>query len=151
MNTDRIRQAVHDAIKENPARLKGEAIAVRMGVATSTLYAWGEPDKATIPLERLVQLVLITGDIRPIVALSSVVGGYYIPRRSAVGVASGELASVRAVKEFSDVLQDYSMALLDGRVSVKENARIQKDGAEAMQAIAELLELARESAEGPRA
>lgn len=105
--TEQIRQAIHDAIHSNPAGLKGEVIAGMMGIDPSCLYRYGDLSGKPIPLERLLQFVLITQDLRPVMAICSAVGGAFTPlpnRRLPT-----EHAATKALKEFADVMRSSSL------------------------------------------
>lgn len=133
-----VRQAIRDAIHQNPAGLKAESIAARMRISVSILYGWGELGRSPVPLDRLVQFVLITGDFRPINALSRELGGVFIPCPHDDG-AGADAGAMRALKEFSDLMQESTQALLDGRISDAELARIRREGAEAQRELARFL------------
>ena len=138
MDTQRIRDAVKAAISANPRHLKGEAIALRMGISPSALYSWGEANGKQIPLDRLIQLVLVTGDFRPVIALAEVCGGTFIPR-GAEGGGDCREESIKIVQAFAVLLKDSSDAILDNATSHDELRRIQNDGARAMLATAQLI------------
>lgn len=142
-----VRQAIHDAIANNPAGLKGEAIAARMAVSISVLYRWGELSGKPIPLDRLKQFVLVTGDMRPITALCREVGGLFIPCPQDDGNGA-DAGAMRALKEFSDLMQESSSALMDGKVSQGELIRIRREGAEAQRELARFLNSIEERAAG---
>ena len=133
-----IREAVHDAVEDNPAKLKADRIAAILGVSRSEVYAWGEVDRKTIPLARLVQLVTLTRDYRPVSAVCRAVGGIFVALPAQSDFAA-EYELVAAIKEFSDVMQEVSAALSDGTITAAEIARVRKQGAEAQRALAQLL------------
>lgn len=136
--SERVRQAIHEAIESNPAGLKGEAIAARMRVSVSLLYGWGEIGRTAIPLDRLIQFSLITGDFRPVNAICREVGGLFVPCPQDDGNGA-DAGAMRALKEFSDLMQESSSALLDGKISAAELARIRREGAEAQRELARFL------------
>lgn len=133
-----IRDAVKAAISSNPQHLKGEAIAMRMGVSTSALYSWGDPAGKQIPIDRLIQLCLITGDPRPIAALANACG-YDITPRGADGSADCREESIHIVQTFAALLKDSSDAILDSEITPEELRKVQTDGSRAMLAIARLI------------
>lgn len=143
-----LRKAIHEAITDNPQHLKAEAVAARMGVNVSTLYRWGEPDGAPIPMERLVQLCLITQDSRPVAVLARATENALIPTGRGAKPRRLEDCNVRAIKEFADFVGKSSEAFLDGRVTASEFAWIEREGRQAMLAIACVIEAARAKAGG---
>lgn len=134
--TESIRRAVHDAIDHNPNRIKGAAIALRMGVSTTTVYRWGEDGQVDIPLNRLIQLVLVTGDTRPVSALCETLGGAFVPVPCR---ERGEKLDIKALKEFSEFLHARSAALNDGKITAAELGRIKKEGSDVIRVIAQAM------------
>ena len=135
---DSVREAVREVIDDNPAKLKADRIAAILGVSRSEVYAWGEVERKTIPLGRLVQLVSLTKDYRPVAAVCRAVGGIFVALPAQSDFAA-EYELVAAIKEFSDVMQEVSAALADGTITGAEIARVRKQGAEAQRALAQLL------------
>lgn len=137
--TTAVQAALGAAIKNNPAGLKGEGIAARMGIHHSVLYRWAEVGSSRhIPLDRLVQFTLISCDTRPLAALCSAAGGAFIPMPTE-GAEGSDRDLVRTIKEFSDLAQAVSAAKADGRVDEFELAKIRREGSECQRAIAKLL------------
>ena len=130
-------EALTAVIEHNARGLKASAIADRMGkgVSASILYAWCNGTKP-MPLDRLIQFVLITEDMRPIEALCRKVGGTYFPVRPSKHPVTRKL-SVKLIKEFSDVLQAAEQAVLDERWTRAELRKFRKEKAEFLQASAD--------------
>lgn len=139
---DDFKAALRAVFHSNPAHLKEAAIADRMGLARTFLYRYANiHDTAMIPVERLVQLVLISCDTRPIAALCRACGGDFIASKA---LSKGnEQAALKAVQEFSQLMGEYSSAILDGRIDAKELALLEKEANDAQQAIAALVQTAR--------
>lgn len=142
-----VQQALHDVLREHPMKVAGIAARMGDGVSASVLYGWANGSKA-IPLSRLIQFVLITGDHRPIAALCEELGGAFLPLPSRGPLT--DKAATRALKEFSDLMQEGSRAALDGRWTGAELARVEKEAAEAQRAIAQYVAWARDQAYGGR-
>jgi hypothetical protein len=140
-----IRAAIRDAISSNPLRLKGEAIALRMGVSTARLYGWGEHGQKDIPLWRLIQFVTITGALAPLAAVARMCSCVVMPIPGVAG-NENESAAVAVLKEFSDLMQEHAADMADGKISSAELARIEREGNEAMRAVVRLIEAARAKA-----
>jgi hypothetical protein len=146
---DPIRLAIYAATRENPARLSAKEIAAAMGegVHLSTIYGWGEPEKEGEPakrisLARLIQFTLITRDSRPLAAFCELAGHACLPLPRAAG-GGAEPASVKALAEFSDFMQENARAILDGKITRVEFARLEKEGREAQLAIADVINAAK--------
>lgn len=144
-----VRKAVHDTLAENQANLAPKAIASRMNVALSLLYSWGESGEygRDIPIERLVQFTLITEDGRALSELCAVAGYSAVPVPSFGRCSGAEPEAIKALHEFSEFMQENSRALLDGLISDTELAKIEKEGNEAMLAIAKVIEVSRRQRE----
>lgn len=142
---DGFKMAIKAVFHKNPAGLKEAAIADRMGMPRTFLYRYGDiHQEATIPVERLVQLCLIAEDTRPIAALCRAVGGDFIATKPLC--RSQEQAALRAVKEFSELMCEYSRDVLDGKITAKELRTLEAEAAQAQQAIAALVQAARAQA-----
>lgn len=148
---DPVRRALHESLRDNPARLSAKEIAAAMGegVHLSTLYGWseagedGEPAKK-ISLARLIQFTIITRDARPLAAFCELAGYACLPMPGAAAGAP-EPAALRAIKDFSEFMEANASALLDGEVTRDEFARLEKEGREAQMAIAAVLDSARQA------
>lgn len=151
MNLEPVRAAIHAAIADNPAGLKGESIASRMLLSKSTLYAYGESDsegdaRKSIPLERLIQFSLITEDGRALTALCAL-AGYACIRLPAKVAPGAELAALKALHEFSSFMTENSQALMDGLIEPEELERIERRADAAMYSIAQVVAIARRQRE----
>jgi len=140
-----LQQALHDVLRESPIKVSGIAARMGDGVSASTLYGWANGSKA-IPLGRLVQFILITGDHRPIAALCQELGGAFLPLPSKGGMS--DEVGTRTLKEFADLMQEGSRAALDGKWTPAEVARVEKEAAEAQRAIAHYVAWARRQSKG---
>lgn len=141
-----VRRAIHNAIVDNPAHLKGEAIASRMLISKSTLYAYGESDaegeaRKSISLERFVQFALVTEDGRPLTELCALAGYACIRMPSHVS-GTDEPAAIKALHDFSAFMETHAKALMDGRIEQSEVVQIKKRADAAMLAISQVVKLA---------
>lgn len=148
---DSFKTAFHQALSDNPQHLKVTAIEDRMGLPHKFLYRYGDLKQAAmINIERLVQFTWCCGDTRPMAALCRAVGGVFLPGKP---LEQGkEHLALKAVKEFSELMSEYSSDILDGKISAKELARLEREAMQAQLAIAGLVQAARDncskSAEG---
>ena len=134
--TESVRQAIQSALRENPSGLKAMDVARRMGINVSSLYRWGESADQDIPLARLVQLVLVTGDTRPVSAICRLVGGLFVTEKPACMTKETVTeATVKAIKEFSDLAQEVSGDIIDGSITEDELLRVRREAMHAQQAI----------------
>ena len=141
---DNLKLAIHQALSDNPQHLKATAIEDRMNLPHKFLYRYGDlKQSAMINLERLVQLTLISGDTRPMAALCRAVGGVFLHARP---LEQGkEMLALKAVKEFSELMSEYSKDVRDGKICAKELARLDREAMQAQLAIAGLLQAARDN------
>lgn len=134
----------HHSFDEQGRRLTVDAIAERMGVRASHMRKALSAYDETHPLNaaKVVALTHATGNLALVRYFAEACGCVLValPRVDPDNV--DVLAhSAKAIKEFSDVLQEASKALADGRVSRDEAAAFEKQAAEAQTAIAEFVQL----------
>lgn len=146
---ENVRIAIAAVLKEH----KAEDLAKKMGgLNKSTLYKWAETPTennphSDIPLARLIQLTLITNRIGPMQAVSEEAGGIFLPGRQLIrGEFKNEHAALRVFKETSDLIQEFTNAMLDGRITRDEMKRIRREGEHLALAAAHIVEHAREVA-----
>lgn len=119
-----------------------DALAARMGIASSTLRCMANPNDDTHawPLKRVQQLVALTGDVRPIAALASEAGGVFIPMPKAGGKPSEVMRDLAELaREFGDVPRETLDALADDRLTLKEFERIRDQVTELQASAATLM------------
>lgn len=125
------------------------AMAGRLGIAASTLYALLRGDEA-LTLERLSQILhfatqaKVVGWSQPLHALAHAHGGIFV-EVPVVGEDSDALtlAMLRAVQEFGDLAREAGADLADGEVSRRELHEIEREAYEAIAAITAFVELCR--------
>jgi len=136
-----LKLAIKQVVTESP--IKAEALAARMaaetghGLSWSQLYRWGDVNQEElIPLGRLVQLLLISGDTRPLDVLCDACGGVFVRTR----LAPGELDKVviKMLKETTDVLSKATEAMKDGKITRAELCDLRKEVMHAHDALAQL-------------
>lgn len=144
-----VRLAVKAVLDDNPNKLSAKEIAARMGtgVAISTIYSWGDAGQygADIPLERIVQFTLITGDARPMAALCGDAGFLIIPSSKMSKAIPSPLPSLKALKEFGEFMNADAQAMLDGGSDFSKLKRAEKEGYEALLAVAGVLAALRQA------
>lgn len=136
-----VKQSIKQVVKDSP--LKAEALAARMaaetghGLSWSQLYRWGDISQDDmIPLGRLVQLMLITSDTRPLDVLCDVCGGVFV--RTRLAPTSMDKVVVKMLKETTDVLREATTAMQDGKITRCELAELRKEVMHAHEALAQL-------------
>lgn len=143
--TPAVRLAVRDMLEDNAAAYSPKEIAARMDCSLSLLYSWQDLSEsgADIPLKRLVQLTLVTNDGRALAALAAEAGYCALPIPALGVVGEIEPESMSALHEFSEFMRENSKAFFDRLISKLELRRIEKEGYEAMLAIARVIAVAR--------
>lgn len=116
------------------------ALAQRMGMSQNTLAHKVSLTTATHHLSpsELVKLQAISGDARPLQAMAAQLGFVALPVLPEGGGSSLEDLT-RVVREFSEMLSAASETVADGRVSMNELQRVEREAGEAMLAIHTLL------------
>lgn len=140
-----VRLAVREIFDENPAGLSLKEIALRMDCSAALLYSWADLGEggADIPLKRLVQLTLITGDGRALAALGLATHYFVLPMPALGTVGELEPESIRALHEFSEFMRENARAVIARVMAAGDLRRIEKEGYEAMLAIARVIAVAR--------
>jgi hypothetical protein len=136
--------ALHDTVFRSS--LPAKALADLVGVSYSTLAQFADDaQEAQIPVRRLVSLVASADNLAVLDHLEALAG------RVAFRVPTGlHLASTgEAIRQFGEWVSAHSEALRDGTVSQEELVTIEREGHEAIAAIAAALEHARDRTQPP--
>lgn len=121
----------HEVMREILKHTSAKQIAADMGLSLSLIYKWAEPPEdnsgsgASSPLDRVGQLIRITGDARIAQWVCERAGGFYIrnPHNLAPG---GQLIPVTndIVQEFADMLATIAQSSADSVITKEESKRI---------------------------
>jgi len=144
MNT--LREHIYDTIHRNRKPLKQIAEDVDMSVNTVT--KWGLPDQEEsdtgsgwkMPVKKLTALTLSTNDYQILDHIEHQVGRVAIrlPKPNASHPQIYRL-TLKAVKEFGDLMSQVDTSLADNRLNDAERERVIHEGQHALQAIVNLL------------
>jgi hypothetical protein len=101
----------HELLKEVLKKTSAKQIAAEMSLSLSLIYKWAEPpvdgtgSGANNPLDRIEQLVRITGDGRIAQWICELAGGFYIANPKVKPDAQQLIPSTNSiVQEFADML-----------------------------------------------
>ena len=121
----------HEVIREVLKGTSAKQIAADMGLSLSLVYKWAEPPAddsgsgASSPLDRVGQLIRISGDPRIAQWVCEQAGGFYIrnPQNFPPG---GPLIPVTndIVQEFADMLATIAMSAADNTITKAEAKKI---------------------------
>lgn len=130
----------HEVIKQAISNDSVKTIAARMGLSTSLVYKWCEepsldedPDQsgARNPLDRVAELHRLTGDSAIVSWICEHANGFFVENPKNIRpdeVVSSILISTQGmIKEFSDLLDEISRAIRDGKVNPVESERIRRE------------------------
>jgi len=121
----------HEVMREVLKKTSAKQIAGDMGLSLSLVYKWAEapPDGAgtvsNSPLERIGQLVQITGDTRIAAWVCERAGGFYIRNPQTIA-STGQLIPVTndIVQEFADMLATIAQSSADSVITPEEARKI---------------------------
>jgi hypothetical protein len=134
---DKLRHAIAAVIKDNPAKLGAEELAVSSGVGLSTFYSWAEETEKAPTIKGLILLTLASKDGRALAAVNDL-AGYLppVPKPKPGRAPARERAALDALHHFSKLMQTYSKAWEDDILTDEERAEILKGVDRALAAIA---------------
>jgi len=117
----------HEVLKEVLKKNSAKLIAAEMGLSLSLIYKWAELPSdesgpgANNPLDRIEQLLRITGDKRIAQWVCERAGGFFISNPEASGHALDLIPATNSiVQEFADMFQVIAMATGDQRIVPEE-------------------------------
>jgi len=126
-----------EVLRQAADRIGVKALAAELRLSPALVYKWcqpfdpSDPDSSGTrnPLDRLAQVVELTGDIEVVNWLCRQADGFFTPNPK---VEEGHcrrdllLGAQQLVKEFSDMLEEVSRSADDGAIVEAEAARIRK-------------------------
>jgi len=117
----------HELLKEVFKKTSAKQIAADMALSLSLIYKWTEVPQdenghgANNPLDRIDQLLRVTGDKRIAQWVCERAGGFFINNPEVAQHAHALIPATNAiVQEFADMLQVIAMAAADQTVSKSE-------------------------------
>jgi hypothetical protein len=123
----------HEVMRDVLKKTSAKQIAAEMGLSLSLIYKWAEPPEddsgsgASSPLDRVGQLIRITGDARVAQWVCEQADGFYI-RNPHNLVPTGNVipATNDIVQEFADMLATIAQASADNTISKDEAKTIRR-------------------------
>jgi hypothetical protein len=123
----------HEVMREVLKRTSAKQISADMGLSLSLIYKWAEPPEddsgsgASSPLDRVGQLIRITGDTRVAQWVCEQADGFYI-RNPHNLPPTGNVIPVtnNIVQEFADMLATIASASADSAISKEEAKTIRR-------------------------
>ncbi|MSU47079.1 MAG: hypothetical protein EXS42_08165 [Lacunisphaera sp.] len=123
----------HELLKEVLKKTRAKQIAAEMGLSLSLIYKWAEPPDdgagsgAHNPLDRIEQLLRITGDTRIAQWVCELAGGFFITNPKVKPDAQQLIPSTNSiVQEFADMLGVIAVAASDSAISQDEAKAIRR-------------------------
>lgn len=115
------------------------AVAAAMGVGPKVLANKLNPDypEAHLSPEQLVEVMEITKDISPLIAMADQLGFVLVKNPCALSDTEGDCNILMAgcIKEFGEFICEVAKAAQDGQIKGNELRRIEAEGPEALAAI----------------
>lgn len=123
----------HEVLKEVLKNVSAKQIASEMGLSLSLIYKWAEPPAdetgsgANNPLDRIEQLLRITGDTRIAQWVCERAGGFFISNPTRKPHAFSLIPATNTiVQEFADMLGVIATAAADNRITGDEAKAIRR-------------------------
>jgi len=143
----------HEVIKRAADRIGVKALASKLRISQALVYKWcqpseaedGDPSGARNPLDRLVDMVNATGDLRVVNWLCHEADGFFVrnPRANPPDLRAELLVNTqKLVQEFSDLLMTVTRSIEDdGEIEPAEADRI-RDSWESLKSTVEAFTVA---------
>lgn len=123
----------HEVMREVLKKTSAKQIAAEMGLSLSLIYKWAEPPEddsgsgASSPLDRVGQLIRITGDARVAQWVCEQADGFYIRNPHNLPPTSNVIPATNGiVQEFADMLATIASASADNVISKDEAKTIRR-------------------------
>src|SRR5688500_5452853 len=122
----------HEVMREVLKKTSAKQISADMGLSLSLIYKWAEPPEddsgsgASSPLDRVGQLIRITGDPRIAQWVCEQAGGFYIRNPQTEPTTDTLRATNDIVQEFADMLATIATASSDHVISKDEAKTIRR-------------------------
>ena len=123
----------HEVLKTSFEKTSPKAIAAELGVSLSLVYKWAQEQSETgsgsrNPLDRIIEIVSLTGDLRIIEWLCSKNGGYFVRNPDSACHEGFEVlpATSEILDQFSQLLHRISEAALDNSITSDEAEQIRQ-------------------------
>jgi hypothetical protein len=122
----------HELLKEVLKKTSAKQVAGELGLSLSLIYKWAEPPSddsgsgANNPLDRIDQLLRISGDRRIAQWVCERAGGFYIANPQPKTPPALIPATNDIVQEFADMLQVIAMAAADQQITKEEAKSIRQ-------------------------
>ena len=124
----------HEIIKQAFDKSSPKVISSELGVSLSLVYKWAQEQNESgsgsrNPLDRILEIIRLTGDIRLLEWLCQMCGGYFVknPPSACVGEMEVFPATNEIVSQFSTVLARISKAAEDDSITPDEAEEIRQD------------------------
>ena len=131
-------QRSDEVLKAAADKVGVKAVAAELKVSAALVYKWCQPydpsdpdgSGARNPLDRLAEIVRVTGDLDVVNWLCHQAGGFFTPNPEVDMASLGAdllVGTQQLVKEFSDMLEEVSQSIADdGVIKPAEAARIRE-------------------------
>lgn len=123
----------YQILKESFEKTSPKLIASELGVSLSLVYKWAQEQSATgsgsrNPLDRILEIIRLTDDVRIIEWLCAKNGGYFVRNPDSACEKGFEYlpAANEIVAQFSILLSRISQAALDNSIDLQESSDIRK-------------------------
>jgi hypothetical protein len=125
-------EVLKDAVKDTGVK----AIASDMNLSSSLIYKWCEPSSTDVdagannPLDRIAQMLQITGDTRMVSWICQQAGGFFVKNPPSEKKTDKEAFNVtkQILKEFSEVLDVVTDSIEDDSyIDAKETKKIRTE------------------------
>lgn len=126
----------HEVLGQSFKELGVKHLASEMGLSVPLLYKWCQPNEgkgdsgAVNPLDRVAEIVRLTGDRRPLEWLCTQAGGFFVADGPPTEAKLPALVQQthRILKEFSELIEAISTGMADdGRIDRLETKRIREE------------------------
>lgn len=123
----------HEVLRNAFSRTSPKAVASDLGISLSLVYKWAEKQSedgsgSRNPLDRLLKIIELSGDVRIVEWLCQQTGGYFVwnPQSSCEKGFQVLPATNEIVGQFSVLLQQISTAALDHSITKQEAKEIRE-------------------------
>ena len=123
----------HEVLRRAFAKTSPKAVAADLGISLSLVYKWAEKQSddgsgSRNPLDRLMKIVELSGDLSVIEWLCQQTGGYFVrnPKSSCEKGYQVLPATNEIISQFSALLKQISTAAIDHSISTKEAKEIRE-------------------------